>query len=388
MSRKKALIISYYDWWEVRQKYYAEWLLKNDYAIKYLTADFNHITKSIRRKQDIPSFGELVHVPPYKNNLSLKRIISNICFSKKVYQFLKMNEYDVVICLIPCNSLGISLKKYKKSNPHSTIIIDILDLWPETLPFPTYKVIFKPFLYVWKKMRNIAVDYSDVVIVECELFKKRIKKELKNKKCFILYLQKGSGYDLKIKNIDKQIVFAYLGSINNIINIDSIIKLLSIINKKKPVILKIIGCGSNENEFIKQAAKENIPVEFYGAIFDETKKHNILEDCHFGLNMMKDSVTVGLTTKSMDYLRENLPLINSIPADTKNLIRKYNCGLNIDNNEIESVATILINLDSEEYNKMTSNAKKVFEENFSKKKFVMELNNVLKNLIRGDKNEF
>ncbi|WP_308698515.1 hypothetical protein [uncultured Thomasclavelia sp.] len=381
--KKKVLIISYYDWWNIRQKYFAEWFLEHGYQVKYITSNFNHITKKRKKKDEIPPIGEVIEVPIYKHNLSLKRIRSNLYFSNKIKAYLKHNDYDIIICLIPCNSLGNALMYYRKKNPNVKIIIDILDLWPETLPFHKLKYLFSPCLYLWKNMRDLAIKSADVIITECSLFKQEINGELNNKKSYVLYLQKNNGYDFRYKETNKYLSFAYLGSINNIIDIDNIVKLLSLINKKIKVKLEIIGCGSSEREFIEKSKREGIEVNYHGAIFDEIKKHEILQKCHFGLNMMKESVIVGLTTKSMDYLRENLPLINSIPHDTKNLINKYESGININASNIEHSSFQLINISDDSYNQLALNAKKMFDENFSNSIYLKKLDFILKEIVKN-----
>ena len=71
-------------------------------------------------------------------------------------------------------------------------------------------------------------------------------------------------------------------------------------------------------------------MHFYGAIYDDQEKQKILSQCHFGLNIMKPSVCVGLTMKSLDYFRHGLPIINSIPEDSEMLVRTKNIGFQWD----------------------------------------------------------
>ena len=51
--------------------------------------------------------------------------------------------------------------------------------------------------------------------------------------------------------------------------------------------------------------------------------------CHFGFNLMKPDVCVGLTMKSVDYFRHDLPILNNIPADTAELVDREQVGLNV-----------------------------------------------------------
>ena len=59
------------------------------------------------------------------------------------------------------------------------------------------------------------------------------------------------------------------------------------------------------------------------------KKKQIFDKCHFGLNIMKDTVCVGLTAKSIDYFQAGLPILNSIQIDTKDIVNKNLFGFNV-----------------------------------------------------------
>ena len=61
-----------------------------------------------------------------------------------------------------------------------------------------------------------------------------------------------------------------------------------------------------------------------------------MENCgsmSFCINIMKESVCVGLTMKSMDYFEYGIPLLNNIKGDTWKIIEKYGVGYNLKNPE-------------------------------------------------------
>ncbi len=232
-NNKRAVIISFYRWWYSRQVYFANWLNSNGYDVDYYTADFDHISKEYNMGEKLPDIGHYIHVPAYKKNISINRIISNMVFAKKILNKLKKNKPDVVICLIPSNFLGVAIKSYRKINPKATIIIDVLDMWPESLPITKQRVILKPIMSVWKKMRTRALLSSDGIIYECNLFKNEIEESINLKNSDVLYLQKGKRkYNVERKLLN-EINFAYVGSINSIIDIDRMIDLLDKVNRKK-----------------------------------------------------------------------------------------------------------------------------------------------------------
>lgn len=378
---RNVLIIDYYKWWNKRQSFFYNWFASKGFSVEYFTADFDHITKSYSISEALPECGTLVHVPRYSKNLSFSRIVSNYCFYKKICNILNDKKPDVVVCLIPSNFLGMALKVFKRNNPKSKVVLDIIDLWPETLPFHRLKTLLSPILFFWKKLRMIGIDASDVVLLECELFRKTICEELSGKDQYVLYLQKSNGKPWIPKSLNANIIFSYLGSINNIIDIDKIVKVLAEVNKYKKVCLSIIGCGSSEKEFVNKATNAGLEVNFHGAVFDEAKKHEILSACHFGINIMKSDVVVGLTTKSMDYLEESLPLISNIAYDTHDLIGEYLAGYNIDDENLSDVCKKIAMMDDTAYNQMSMNAKKLFDEKFSTRVFEEKLDGILLNYL-------
>lgn len=50
--------------------------------------------------------------------------------------------------------------------------------------------------------------------------------------------------------------------------------------------------------------------------------------CHYGLNIMKEDVRVGLTMKSVEYFAAGLPLINNIKGDTWDFVEMEEVGVN------------------------------------------------------------
>ena len=68
----------------------------------------------------------------------------------------------------------------------------------------------------------------------------------------------------------------YLGSINNIIDINSIGKLIKIISKSKSVVLHIIGDGERRNMLIDEAEVSGAKVLYYGIIYDKSVKKRYL----------------------------------------------------------------------------------------------------------------
>ena len=123
--------------------------------------------------------------------------------------------------------------------------------------------------------------------------------------------------------------------------------------------------ASAKNEFVRGLKEAGAQVEYHETIYDPVQRQAIFDRCHFGVNMMKTSVCVGLTMKSLDYFAGGLPIINSIEADTRQIIRKYNAGVELDRSDIAKTARIACQMTAEQNTAMRRNTLRMFEENFS-----------------------
>lgn len=277
---------------------------------------------------------------------------------------------DILYILLPGNSLaGVGAKLKKEYG--CRLIFDIIDLWPESLPIGgAWRTL--PVKY-WKRLRDDYLKTADHIVTECGLYRELLR--LCADKTSIMYwpkqenvkLREGSAdgcntdneksvqtmrtdsvgsdneaaaersdmrhapvqSDMTVDAANNSIHIAYLGSINNIIDIQLITELLSYVNKKRHVILNVIGDGESREIFLSSVAAAGIEAHYHGAIFDEAKKQSILQSCEWGINIMKPGVKVGLTMKSVEYMANGLKLINNIPGDTWDLVKAEDIGVNV-----------------------------------------------------------
>ena len=183
----------------------------------------------------------------------------------------------------------------------------------------------------------------------------------------VIYLSKEDYYDGDFcpSNIsNKPYRFAYVGSINNIIDIDLIVDIIKRAGEKHSVQLVVIGGGESADRLFRLCNKYGVDFEDHGIIYDDTEKHKILSTCHFGLNIMKDSVAIGATMKSLEYFHEGLILVNNIPADTATIVDKYDCGINIDRENLNAFADFLNGMDSKTLLELKKHSRRAYEELF------------------------
>lgn len=373
----KVVIVNCFDTYEDRIDLLHDYFKNKGNDVTVVQSDFRHF-KKVKRTESKQDF-IFVESKPYYKNMSVARMTSHYDFAKKVFKVVENLQPDLLYVMVPPNSLAKFASQYKRKHNNVKLIFDLIDLWPETMPVGKVEAL-PPFCF-WGAMRNSALRYADCVITECDLYKEVLKKYLKGIKAETVYLAKRE-VDVDshpVLNKD-EIHLCYLGSINNIIDISKIKKIIGEINKIKPVTFHIIGDGESKNILINEVKNTGASIEYHGKVYDSQKKQEIFDICHFGLNIMKDTVCVGLTMKSIDYFQAGLPIINSIQADTAQIVDKYNIGINVTNENIEDVADKMDNFDIEKLLTMRENTRKMFDSMFSLDAFNEKLQHVIKEL--------
>lgn len=331
---KKALLISCFEeWYKERLEPICGLLNNKGYDIKCLLSDYNHISKKYSKKNS--DICEYIHVPKYKSNISLQRIRSHFVFGKRVNAVINEYQPDLVYLILPPNNTAKYCTRYKNNHSNTMLIIDIIDLWPESMPIGWAKNTIPA--KIWRNWRDDVIRMADHLFTECELYQEKLKYVIESSKTSTLYLFKEQTEEesqLVRKIIDKRkkdniIRFAYLGSMNNIIDIEGICKVIKyLVDSGKTCELHAIGNGENKEAFENAVRNIGCEMHFYGSIFNEIEKIKILAPCDYAFNMMKSDVSVGLTIKSIDYVSYGLPIINNIKGDTEYFVNRDNIGVN------------------------------------------------------------
>jgi len=345
MKKLKVVIATCYQSNEERLSFVLNACKKRKYDTKVYTTNYSHIKKTYR--DDVPNGYNAIDTKAYIKNLSIARLLSHKKFAKDLFEEIEKDDPDLIWLMAPANSLIAEANKYKSKHPNTKIIIDIIDMWPESLPLRINKNIF-PF-NLWRNIRRNNINCADKLVTECDLYHDILSKEYHNDITTIHWARNTKISKLKNDLPKDKLSLCYIGSINNIIDTDTITKLIS--NCNKPVVLHVIGEGESRYSFVN-INRRVAEVIYHGAIRNEKKKNEIFSKCHAGLNIYKNNLYIGLTVKSIDYFGHGLPVINNIKGDTSKLIDKYNIGFNVDENTI---------LDYDAIVKMRKNNAKIYK---------------------------
>lgn len=375
MMCKKAVLISCFNHYDIRIKYIEQYLRQRNYVTTYITSDYDHISKSVFKI--VREHTLQIHAKPYKKNLSFARMLSHYLWAGNVFKEIKRIEPDLLFVMLPPNSLARHASKYCKLTK-AKLIFDIYDLWPETYPLRRDSYLKLPFK-IWGSMRDRYLNSADIVTVECRLFSERLHLKQRNIPFGILYpALENVQLSLGAVWSEEEVHLAYLGSVNNIIDITKIEEIVRVVVSHKPVCFHVIGAGESKDKLVSTLQSANARVVDHGAIFDVHEKQAILNLCRFGINIMKEAVCVGLTMKSMDYFRAGLPIINNIPGDTQKLVYQKKVGFNVIHTTED--ASLVATMTKDENVELRRNARRLYEGMFSPESFAKALESIYESI--------
>lgn len=347
--------------------------LKNADFVKKITvisSDFDHIRKCkiTNQQEDVIR----ISVPQYSKNISIQRLLSYWSFSNKIKKGNWFRKTDLVIVAVPDYISAISII-HNRNKYSFKLLIDVVDLWPEALPLPSYlnAPIKNLVLPIVGRFRRWNFEKADRILLQSHHFKRLFG--LQKAKSFTVPMcgpyEQANPERRTRPTLSKSINILLLGSINNITDICSLILILKTLSLERKVRLSVIGGGQSLNQLKDGVSKLNIETVFYGITFDSEIKKNELSLAHFGYNGYKKTTEVAVTYKSMEYLRNGLPLLNSVSGDTHEILDRHGCGINYTSKSPKMACDQILNLDQTKFEDMESASRRVYNMYFSYDKF-------------------
>lgn len=361
---KTAYFISSTNHYNVRTGKFVNDYVKKGYDVIYVTSDFDHMTKKRYCFNEYKNSKQL-HVISYKKNLSISRILSHLMFSYKTFYMLLACKPELVYVEVPNNSLVKSSAKYKKIN-NAEIIVDVFDMWPESMPVKTKNMIVNWGFDIWRNFRNKNLKFADQIWIECDYYRELLSAQNINLPMETKYLTlENAETSIETKVSEDEIDLCYLGSINNIIDISLIEKIVSELAKNKRTRIHIIGDGERKDEFLEILKQNSIEIIDHGKVYEIDKLQEIFNQCWFGVNVLREDLAIGITMKSISYFRGGLPIINTVEGDTSRFVEECNIGINVDRHDVESCVSRILNITKDDLACMKNNTRNLFEQKFA-----------------------
>lgn len=374
--KKKVLIISnFHEENNISRTNIAyNYFVSKGYSVNVLYSKYSHSQKKFRylKNKDFLPLSTI----SYNSSLSLSRIVSYLVFSYRVLIFMKSNKYDIIYYNLPPNIITIPVFLCRG---RGKVIVDVLDLWPESFPgsgkfFQKLPISIMGVLL--KGIRSYAIRNSDYRIAESQLFYDKLNLE-HNQKAKVIHLKKMENISRELDVASEVFSIVYLGNIGNIYDYESLFEICVGLKKCRPFHLHIIGLGVRGDWLKENLEIRKIEYTDHGPIFDETRKSEIISKCWFGYNGFKINTEVALSYKSIDYLSFGVPLINSAKDDTTRLVNLEAVGFNFERSSIEGLLGKLTLISYREIMEMKGLARSVFEKDFSYNSYADAMDEVL-----------
>lgn len=294
--------------------------------VDVITSDFDHGSKKKRQHRQCEPFEKVVYLEtwPYKSNVSPGRFFSHLMFAYGAAAYFRKhcNEYDVVYASVPMNILSWLVFK---SAGKRTKVVDVIDIWPDVLPFSQLlRRILRPFFALWKWFFKSAIYKADIVLAVSDRFlgeaNKYANQSASAKRFYI-------GHDALVSKVPKQSVFtvAYVGNLGRLYDFETLLDVLAEPELREQMQLFIIGEGDLQQWLVSQLEERNIRYRNFGPIFDSAKLADILRSCHVGFNGYVNT-SAAYSYKASTYFAAGLPIVNSMGGDLQRLVAELGLG--------------------------------------------------------------
>jgi glycosyltransferase involved in cell wall biosynthesis len=328
--------------------------------VDVVTSDFDHSRKVRRERLQCPPFDQIIYfvARPYYSNVSAGRLISHLLFSFKAAAYFRRNrcKYDVVYATVPLNVLAWLVFSMVGAK---TKIIDVVDIWPDVLPFPmSLRRMLAPIFAAWKWFFKSAVAKADIVIAVSDSFiqeASRYASDNASVKRFYI------GHERLVSAAPKQPIFtvAYVGNLGLLYDFDTLLDVLAEVKLRNHVQLFIIGQGDRQEWLIDELGRRKIRYRYFGTVFETARLADILRSCHVGFNGYINT-TAAFSYKAATYFAAGLPIINSMTGDLQYLVKEHGLGENYEGGDRKQLRDCLLRLMQSGTTVMAANCEKFF----------------------------
>lgn len=278
---------------------------------------------------------------------------------------------------------GIKYKeKYGKK-----LVMYCLDLWPESLVAGGIRrnsIIFKLFHRISKNIYKKC----DKILVTSKMFIDYLKNEFNLKENNIEYLPQYAESIFRPEDCKKTpngtIDFMFAGNIGRTQKIDTIIKAADECKNISNIRWHIVGEGSELEKLKKLSEKLEVSsIHFYGRQPLEKMPEYYSKADAMLITMEADPIiSLTLPGKVQTYMAAGKAIIGSIDGETQMVIEDAKCGYCSPAENIELFVDNIkkyIDLNQSEILRMEQSSRNYYEQNFSKERYIEQLEKVLNN---------
>lgn len=296
-------------------------------------------------------------------------------------------KFDMVMCyqtspVLMANGARAYAKKHKVP-----FFLYCLDLWPESLK-AWHVGEGNPLFKLMNAYSKSIYNSADLVGVTSKPFIKYLNTVNDVPVDKLVYLpQHAEALNLSEKPENDKTVFAFGGNIGSVQNIECIIRAVAKIRDLDGYSVEIYGDGS-ELQNCKKLSEElgaDEKITFFGRVDWNTLKENYNRADAFLLTLKSEGI-IGQTipAKLQEYMSGARPIIASIEGAAQEVINEAKCGICVSADNSDALADAMKDfvLNKDEYKDCGENGKAYFENNFTREKFISDLEGHFKSIMK------
>lgn len=341
----------------------ANFLIKKNIVVNYITSTINHSEKRMFSKKEIEDGINatnyqitFINSGLYKKNITPRRLLWNQVFAFKVFWRLKKHSNKNDIIILPSRPpelllVGKLIKKIKKTK----LFIDIEDIWPDAFLIKN-QIIKKGFYFYCNLLNKFSIPSFDAGVHVSPNFQDWLNRYQPKFSSVLATLGINSSElkpEYKIKYIEKpdQINLFYGGTLTLQFDIFPVIKAIK--NSTKNISITLAGdngTGERFEKIITYLNDNKINYMNYGVL----DKENFLKYLGKSDIAIIPMISGGLPKKFFDAIGCFKPILCLGSGGVSAEVKKYNLGWAVDFDE-HQVAEIFSKINKETLNEKVDN---------------------------------
>ncbi|GIN22305.1 MAG TPA: glycosyltransferase WbuB [Bacillus bacterium] len=341
---KKVLLISQNFYPEIgsaanRMKNIYELLKNKGYFVQVLTTEPSYPNKKTYEEasfwddEELNNDRHITRIPirsrKYSGNFVSRLFYYLEMMWRMIFAILKdRQQYDVIFVSSPPIFVAFAglLAKWKFKNK---LILDIRDLWPESLK--GVGVFHHPIImYIFYVIERILYRKADFIIINSLGFQDYIKKQLGPVPAKIVYLPNAARQremaSQAAEKVCNQVIYAgNLGRAQDV----SLLKELAVKLSENDISLTVIGYGVEKNQFYEFAQQNGLKNISFLSPTTRKKCLNLIGNSNVAIVTLKQKEVFQtvLPGRVIDYMTCKVPIVGSVSGFSRSLIEKEKVGL-------------------------------------------------------------
>lgn len=356
---------------------------------------------------------ELIPVPSYRRNISLRRIWSHWCYAKGIEQrsesYVNENGWpDMILFSVPPMEAGaVALKLGRRYG--AKVVLDVMDAWPDTLQLALQRIgseergvrsaLLEAFgacaLYPYRRMMQRYCREADAICAQSKAFAAHARDYGAEGGISVFHLASKGGdgpstgkKELRTDKPQSTLRLLYLGSMGRVYDLDTLVRaVVELVKSNHDITLDCVGDGEQRADLEKLVATHGMDEEirFHGYL-EGDELSEVMQGADVGIIPMHPSSGVVMPYKAPHYLSFGLYVVNSLPGELDGLLREYGCGESYVAGDVENLSVVLSRLSAnlDVVREASEAALNLFENYFESDRIHSSMAQWLINGVRGD----